>query len=608
MSTIDISAGTIHYEATGPETGRPVVFVHGYMMGGQLWRRVSERLAGRGLRCIAPTWPLGAHPKPLRPGADQTIGGVAGIVADVLAALELKDVVLVGNDTGGVVTQLVAVHYPERLGALVLTSCDAFEHFPPPILKPVILAAKSATLFRAAIQVMRAPAARNRAYAGLSHHNIDHLTRAWVRPALSNPAIAEDLRQLSLSLRTEVTTAVATMSAILLGLEGCQPETITTEHKERRLAEIAASGVTRIGGVIPVPLTERDIDLHPDIVLPTHPNGMTFTAAGPHGRVLATETYFSVGGGFIVTEQTSGNSGQHPCSVALPYVSAQELLDICDRLDVSISEAALRNETCCRTENEVRAALLHLRDVMVECEQRSIAREGLLPGGLRVRRRAKVWYDRLNAEDPTRKPEFAEDWVNLVALAVNEENASGGRVVTAPTNGAAGIVPAVLHYAIHYTSAGAGDPDDVTVRFLLTAGAIGSLFKERASISGAEVGCQGEVGSAAAMAAAGLAEILGGTPRQVENAAEIAMEHSLGLTCDPIAGLVQIPCIERNAISAGKAINAARMALRGDGIHRVTLDQVIDTMRATGADMHTKYKETSAGGLAINVAVNIVEC
>lgn len=195
-----------------------------------------------------------------------------------------------------------------------------------------------------------------------------------------------------------------------------------------------------------------------------------------------------------------------------------------------------------------------------------------------------------------------------VALAVNEENASGGRVVTAPTNGAAGIVPAVLHYAIHYTSAGAGDPDDVTVRFLLTAGAIGSLFKERASISGAEVGCQGEVGSAAAMAAAGLAEILGGTPRQVENAAEIAMEHSLGLTCDPIAGLVQIPCIERNAISAGKAINAARMALRGDGIHRVTLDQVIDTMRATGADMHTKYKETSAGGLAINVAVNIVEC
>ncbi|OSC38832.1 alpha/beta fold hydrolase [Mycobacterium decipiens] len=209
MSTIDISAGTIHYEATGPESGRPVVFVHGYLMGGQLWRQVSEQLAGRGLRCIAPTWPLGAHPEPLRPGADQTIGGVAGIVAEVLAALDLEDVVLVGNDTGGVVTQLVAVHHPERLGALVLTSCDAFEHFPPPILKPVILAAKSTTLFRAAMQTMRAPAARKRAYEGLSHQDIDPLTRSWVRPALSDPAIAEDLRQLTLSLRREVTTAVA---------------------------------------------------------------------------------------------------------------------------------------------------------------------------------------------------------------------------------------------------------------------------------------------------------------------------------------------------------------------------------------------------------------
>lgn len=232
---------------------------------------------------------------------------------------------------------------------------------------------------------------------------------------------------------------------------------------------------------------------------------------------------------------------------------------------------------------------------MVECEQRSIRRDGLLPGALGVRRRAKSWYERLRAEDPERRPEFAEDWVNLVALAVNEENATGGRVVTAPTNGAAGIVPAVMHYAVHYTRAGTENPDDTAVRFLLTAGAIGSLFKERASISGAEVGCQGEVGSAAAMAAAGLAEVLGGTPHQVENAAEIAMEHSLGLTCDPIAGLVQIPCIERNAISAGKAINAARMALRGDGTHRVSLDQVIETMRTTGADMHSRYKETSTG-------------
>jgi pimeloyl-ACP methyl ester carboxylesterase len=209
MPTIDTSAGTIHYEATGPEGGRPIVFVHGYLMGGQLWRQVSERLAGLGLRCIAPTWPLGAHPEPLRPGADRTITGVAGIVAEVLAALDLEDVVLVGNDTGGVVTQLVAVHYPERLGALVLTSCDAFEHFPPPILKPVILAAKSKTLFRTAIQTMRAPAARKRAYDGLAHRDIADLTEIWVRPVLSDPAIAEDLRQFSLSMRTEVTTGVA---------------------------------------------------------------------------------------------------------------------------------------------------------------------------------------------------------------------------------------------------------------------------------------------------------------------------------------------------------------------------------------------------------------
>ncbi|UXA07287.1 alpha/beta hydrolase [Mycobacterium sp. SMC-2] len=209
MSTIDISAGTIHYEATGPENGRPVVFVHGYMMGGQLWRRVSERLADRGLRCIAPTWPLGAHPEPLRRGADRTITGVAGMVAEVLAALDLEDVVLVGNDTGGVVTQLVAVHHPERLGALVLTSCDAFEHFPPPILKPVIAAAKSKATFRVVAQAMRVPAARKRAFDGLAHRNIDDLTEAWVRPGLSDPRIAEDLRQFTLSMRTEVTTGVA---------------------------------------------------------------------------------------------------------------------------------------------------------------------------------------------------------------------------------------------------------------------------------------------------------------------------------------------------------------------------------------------------------------
>ncbi|WP_205875715.1 L-serine ammonia-lyase [Mycobacterium camsae] len=399
-----------------------------------------------------------------------------------------------------------------------------------------------------------------------------------------------------------------TMSAILLGLEGFRPETITVQTKERRLAEMAAAGTIRIGNVTSVPFTEHDINLHPDVVLPLHPNGMTFTATGPRAEVLATQTYFSVGGGFVVAEHGDLDDTPHHCPTALPYGSAEELLDICDRTGASISTVALRNESCCRTEQEVRSELLHLRQVMIDCERQSIARDGLLPGGLQVRRRAKALHARLSAEDPARSPEFAQDWVNLVALAVNEENASGGRVVTAPTNGAAGIVPAVLHYATHYTPAGRADPDDTAVRFLLTAGAIGSLFKERASISGAEVGCQGEVGSAAAMAAAGLTEVLDGTPRQVENAAEIAMEHSLGLTCDPIGGLVQIPCIERNAISAGKAVNAARIAIRGDGIHRVTLDQVIDTMRATGADMHTKYKETATGGLAISVAVNIIEC
>ena len=245
---------------------------------------------------------------------------------------------------------------------------------------------------------------------------------------------------------------------------------------------------------------------------------------------------------------------------------------------------------------------------MSDCAKRGVTQEGILPGGLGVRRRARKWYSDLIVDDPHQTAEFSTDWVNLVALAVNEENASGGRVVTAPTNGAAGIIPAVGFYALTFTPAGRKDPQDTARRFLLAAAAEGSLYKERASISGAEVGCQGEVGSAASMAAAGLAEVLGGTPEQVENAAEIAMEHSLGLTCDPISGLVQVPCIERNAISAGKAINAARMSLRGDGTHRVSLDEVITTMKETGADMSDCYKETAGGGLALHVAVNVPEC
>jgi L-serine dehydratase len=332
---------------------------------------------------------------------------------------------------------------------------------------------------------------------------------------------------------------------------------------------------------------------------------MTVTATSVDGEVLYSETYFSVGGGFVVTEEAMAIPPESAHGAGT-FTSAAELLALTARERISISDAMMAQESTTRTDTEVRERLLHIRDVMMDCATSGMSRDGYLPGTLRVRRRAKDWFLRLNAEDPQRDPAFAEDWVNLVALAVNEENASGGRIVTAPTNGAAGIIPAVLYYALHYTAAGKDDPDDATVRFLLTAGAIGSLYKERASISGAEVGCQGEVGSAASMAAGGLAEILGGTPQQVENAAEIAMEHSLGLTCDPIGGLVQIPCIERNAISAGKAINAARMALRGDGTHRVSLDQVIETMRATGMDMSSKYKETSTGGLA--VTVNVVEC
>ncbi|MCV7015188.1 L-serine ammonia-lyase [Mycolicibacterium madagascariense] len=398
-----------------------------------------------------------------------------------------------------------------------------------------------------------------------------------------------------------------TMAAILLGLEGFHPETIDTDEMEARLATVREQGWISFAGTQRIPLTEDAMTLRPLTVHDRHANAMTLSALDAHGRELHARTYFSVGGGFVVTADDEA-AEPAPADVPLAFASAEELLRIAETHDLSVSQIMLANECATRSEDDVRAGLLHVYDVMVQCQRKGIERTGELPGSLGVRRRAHEWHERLALDDPDRDVAFAEDWVNLVALAVNEENASGGRVVTAPTNGAAGIIPAVLHYALHYTRQGRADRDGTVVRFLLTAGAVGSLFKQRASISGAEVGCQGEVGSAAAMAAAALAEILGGTPQQVENAAEIAMEHSLGLTCDPIAGLVQIPCIERNAISAGKAINAARMALRGDGFHRVSLDQVIETMRATGLDMNSKYKETSTGGLALHVPVNRVEC
>ncbi|MCK8615307.1 L-serine ammonia-lyase [Gordonia sp. C13] len=446
-----------------------------------------------------------------------------------------------------------------------------------------------------------------------SSHTVGPM-RAGARFAaeLAECALVTDTREVRVELFGSLAATGAghgTFPAILLGLEGLWPDALDPDHAQKRTAEMRDTGMIRLAGSSLIPLREGDFHLRPDIVKPQHPNAMTLTACAADRRVLHTETYYSVGGGFILADSAADTANRSGLLDApWSFHSAADLLALADAHGIAISDVMLRFEREIRTVDQIYQQLWHLRDVMVACAERGITQTGYLPGNLGVPRRAHGWYERLAAEDPGRNPAFAEDWVNLIALAVNEENASGGRIVTAPTNGAAGIIPAVLHYAKNYTPAGKADPDDVAVRFLLTAGAIGSLYKERASISGAEVGCQGEVGSAASMAAGGLAEILGGTPAQVENAAEIAMEHSLGLTCDPIGGLVQIPCIERNAISAGKAINAARMALRGDGTHRVSLDQVIDTMRTTGLDMSSKYKETATGGLATSVPVSVVEC
>jgi L-serine dehydratase len=403
-----------------------------------------------------------------------------------------------------------------------------------------------------------------------------------------------------------------TMTAILLGLEGFHPELILPEEVEERLAAIAETGMLRLAGEVPLPYGVKDMVLRPLTILPRHTNGMTFTIFDAEEEILHTATFFSVGGGFIVREGEEDAAQQQleesKKELPLPFRTAAELLGRCQSKGLSIAGIMLVNEKASRSEEDIREGLLHIYSVMEGCVEVSLKRQGLLPGGLQVRRRAPDWHDRLLKEDKDRDPKYWQEWVNLIALAVNEENASGGRVVTAPTNGAAGIIPAVLYYALHFApgmeNASQEDRDDVVVKFLLAAGAVGVLYKEQASISGAEVGCQGEVGSASSMAAAGLAEVMGGTPAQVENAAEIAMEHNLGLTCDPIGGLVQVPCIERNAIAAAKAINATKMALWGDGSHRVSLDEVIVTMRETGKDMSSKYKETAMGGLAVNV----VEC
>ncbi len=394
-------------------------------------------------------------------------------------------------------------------------------------------------------------------------------------------------------------------NAVLWGLEGEEPETVDTSSGPLRAAEVRRTGLLRLNGTHTVVFDpENDLTLYRRRSLPFHPNGMTFTAYSD-GKVLAERTYYSIGGGFILDDDDSGHPQllPDPTPVPYPFRTGTELLDYCRQDSMSISQVMLANECVRRSEADVRTGLLRIWSVMVECVKRGCSTPGVLPGGLKVRRRSAEIYQRLTQNTGRKEidPLAAMDWVTLWALAVNEENASGGRVVTAPTNGAAGIIPSVLHYAVRFVP---GTDDDAIVNFLLVAGALGAIYQQTASISGAEVGCQGEVGTACSMAAGALAEILGGTPEQVENAAEIGMEHNLGLTCDPVGGLVQIPCIERNAVGSVQAISAARLALYGDGTHTVSLDKVIKTMMQTGADMKIKYKETARGGLA----VNIVEC
>ena len=403
----------------------------------------------------------------------------------------------------------------------------------------------------------------------------------------------------------------ATDTAVLLGLCGHEPDSVDPDAIDGLLAAIRQDRRLSLPGGLSVGFHEaEDLLFLGEQSLPFHANALRMSAFDASGQALCSQTYYSVGGGFIVSDELVANAARQQdlapdgSRLPLPFRSAAELVAQAQRLQCSIAEVMWRNELHWRSGEEIRTGLLRIWGVMQACVARGCRTEGVLPGRFRVKRRAAALHRALTQApraaalaDPLR----VLDWVNLYALAVNEENAAGGRVVTAPTNGAAGIVPAVLHYYVNFVP---GASEQGVIDFLLTAGAIGILYKENASISGAEVGCQGEVGVACSMAAAALCAVLGGTPAQVENAAEIGMEHHLGLTCDPVGGLVQIPCIERNAIASVKAVNAARMALWGDGQHQVSLDQVIQTMRETGADMMTKYKETSRGGLA----VHLVEC
>ena len=397
-----------------------------------------------------------------------------------------------------------------------------------------------------------------------------------------------------------------TVKAIVLGLQGEQPQLVDPIAADRRYMQAQESGRLELGGTNLIPFDLRtDVVLHLRERLDFHSNGLRFDVFDDSGELFDSREYYSIGGGFILDEDEARNPAGAAPDLPVPYEfdSAEELVATAKTTGQRISDLVLANEVAMRGEDEVREGILRIWAVMSECIRNGTSHIGILPGGLNVRRRAALQREQLEAAGHTGDPLHAMEWVTLAALAVNEENAAGGRVVTAPTNGAAGIIPAVLDY---YTRFVPGADDEGVIRFFLAATAIGTLFKKNASISGAEVGCQGEVGSACSMAAGALAEVLGGTPDQIENAAEIGIEHNLGLTCDPVGGLVQIPCIERNAIAAVKAITAARMAVRGDGSHLVSLDTAIKTMRDTGADMSHKYKETAEGGLALNVSM--VEC
>ncbi|ENU29927.1 MULTISPECIES: L-serine ammonia-lyase [unclassified Acinetobacter] len=397
-----------------------------------------------------------------------------------------------------------------------------------------------------------------------------------------------------------------TDKATLLGLMGNDPETIDIPHSQVLLDQVFKSNTLKIDAIHTIDFDPRQDIIFIDEALPYHPNAMRIKTEDAEGNTLYANTYYSIGGGFIIDESHihQGSFMEDDTVVPYPFQSAKELLALCKTHQCSISHLMLENEKSWRSEAEIRAKIMQIWHVMQVCIQNGLQHEGILAGGLNVKRRAKNIHQRLlkkENENLIATTFNAMEWVNLYALAVNEENAAGGRVVTAPTNGAAGIIPAVLSYYVNFSK---DESEDTIVRFFLSAAAVGILCKLNASISGAEVGCQGEVGSACAMASAGLAEILAGTPEQVEHAAEIGLEHNLGLTCDPVGGLVQVPCIERNAIAAVKAINAAQMALHGDGEHYISLDKVIQTMKETGKDMSDKYKETSKGGLA----VNSIEC